>query len=159
VLWDTLLDGRFTNAELRVVIAHELGHLKRQHLWKDVGWYALLAFPGAFIVARVTRRRGGMGAPEAVPLALLAIVVLDLLALPLQNAISRHMEAEADWEALQATRDPAAATALFKRFVSTTLDEPSASTLEYLVLENHPTIEQRIAMAEAWRGYERSNAP
>ena len=97
-----------------------------------------------------------MGAPAAVPLALLAIVVLDLLALPLQNAISRHMEAEADWEALQATRDPAAATALFKRFVSTTLDEPSPSTLEYLVLENHPTIEQRIAMAEAWRAYAKS---
>ena len=158
VLWDTLLDGRFTEPELRVVVAHELGHLKRRHIWKDVGWYALLAFPGAFLVARVVGRRGGMGAPAAVPLALLAIVVLDLLALPLQNAISRHMEAEADWEALQATRDPAAATALFKRFVSTTLDEPSPSTLEYLVLENHPTIEQRIAMAEAWRAYATSTA-
>lgn len=158
VLWDTLLDGRFTDRELRVVIAHELGHLERQHLWKDIGWYALLAFPGAFLIARVTRRRGGMGRPEAVPLALLAIVVLDLLALPLQNAISRHMEAEADWEALQATRDPAAATALFKRFVSTTLDEPASSTWEYLVLENHPTIEQRIAMAEAWRRYATSAA-
>ena len=94
--------------------------------------------------------------PEAVPLALLAIVVLDLLALPLQNAITRHMEAEADWRALQATHDPAAATALFKRFVTTTLDEPDPSTLEYLLLENHPTIAQRIAMAEAWRAYEKS---
>ncbi len=158
VLWDTLLDGRFTDRELRVVIAHELGHLESQHIWKDVGWYALFAFPGAFLVARITRRRGGMGRPEAVPLALLAIVVLDLLALPLQNAITRHMEAEADWRALQATRDPAAATALFKRFVSTTLDEPSPSTWEYLVLENHPTIAQRIAMAEAWRAYATSTA-
>ena len=153
VLWDTLLDGRFTDRELRVVIAHELGHLARQHIWKDVGWYTLFAFPGAFLVGLVTRRRGGMGTPEAVPLALLAIVVLDLLALPLQNAISRHMEAEADWRALQATRDPAAATGLFKRFVPTTLDEPNPSTLEYLLLENHPTIAQRIAMAEAWRAY------
>jgi len=158
VLWDTLLDGRFTEPELRVVVAHELGHLERRHLWKDIGWYALLAFPGAFVVARLTRRRGGMGRPEAVPLALLAIVVLDLLALPLQNAISRHMEAEADWEALQATRDPAAATALFERFVPTTLDEPNPSTWEYLLLENHPTIEQRIAMAEAWSRYATSAA-
>jgi STE24 endopeptidase len=88
-----------------------------------------------------------------VPFALLAIVVLGLLALPLQNAISRHMEAEADWEALQATRDPAGAIALFRRFVPTTLDEPSPSTWEYLLLENHPTIAQRIAMAEAWKRY------
>lgn len=158
VLWDTLLDGRFTDRELRVVVAHELGHLESQHIWKDVGWYALFAFPGAFLIAVFTRRRGGMGKPEAVPLALLAIVVLNLLALPLQNAITRHMEAEADWRALQATRDPAAATALFKRFVSTTLDEPNPSTWEYLMLENHPTIAQRIAMAEAWRAYATSTA-
>ena len=47
-----------------------------------------------------------MGEPEAVPLALLVLVVLGLLALPLQNAISRHMEAEADWLALQTTQRP-----------------------------------------------------
>ena len=92
-----------------------------------------------------------MGDPEAVPLSLLVLVVLSLLALPLQNAISRHLEAEADWSALQTTHDPAAATALFRRFVPTTLDEPNPSTFDYFVLENHPTIMQRIAMAQAWR--------
>jgi len=80
VLFDTLLDGRFTTGELKVVIAHELGHLARNHIWKDVGWYALFAFPGTFLLALVARRRGGMGEPEAVPLALLALVVLQLLA-------------------------------------------------------------------------------
>ena len=35
---------------------------------------------------------------------------LTLVAQPIQNAISRHMEAEADWSALQATRDPVGAT-------------------------------------------------
>jgi STE24 endopeptidase len=158
VLWDTLVDGRFSEAELQVVIAHELGHLERNHIWKEVGWYALFAFPGAFLVARLTRRRGGMGDPEAVPLSLLLLVVLGLLALPLQNAISRHLEAEADWMALRTTHDPAAATALFRRFVPTTLDEPDPSTVDYLLLENHPTIMQRIAMAQAWRRYATSVA-
>ncbi len=127
MLWDTLIDGRFTNRELRVVIAHELGHLARNHIWKEVGWYALFAFPGAYLIARATRRRGGMGTPEAVPLALFVLVVLGLLALPLQNAISRHMEAEADWMALRTTHDPTAAVGLFRRFVPTTLDEPDPS--------------------------------
>jgi len=77
--------------------------------------------------------------------------VLGLLSLPLENAISRHREAEADWIALQTTHDPAAATALFRRFVPTTLDDPSPSTIDYLLLENHPTIMQRLAMAQAWR--------
>jgi len=158
ILFDTIVDGRFTERELEVVLAHELGHLARHHIWKDVGWYALFAFPGAWAIARATRRRGGMGRPAAVPLALLVLVVLNLLALPLQNAISRHMEAEADWMALRTTRDPAAAIALFRRFVPTTLEEPRPSTFDYLVLENHPTLVQRIGMAEAWSSYATSAA-
>lgn len=155
VLWDTLVDGRFGERELDVVVAHELGHLARHHIWKEVGWYALFAFPGAWLIALATRRRGGMARPESVPLALLALVVLGVLATPLENAISRHMEAEADWMALRTTHDPAAAVELFRRFVPTTLAEPSPSTFDYLMLENHPTIAQRIAMADAWRIYVR----
>ena len=92
-----------------------------------------------------------MAQPEAVPLSLFVLVVLTLISQPIQNAISRHMEAEADWSALQATRDPVGATQLFRHFVPTTLDEPNPSTVEYILLENHPTIMQRIAMAQAWR--------
>ena len=33
-------------------------------------WYALFAFPGAYLIARFTRRRGGMASPAAVPLSL-----------------------------------------------------------------------------------------
>ena len=150
VLWDTIVN-EFTPREVTVVIAHELGHLAHNHIWKDVGWYALFAFPGTFLIAWATRRKGGMAQPAAVPFSLLVLVVLNLLALPLQNAISRHMEAEADWSALQATHDPAGATALFRRFVPTTLGEPNASTFEYVMLENHPTIMQRLAMVQAWR--------
>jgi STE24 endopeptidase len=151
VLWDTLVFGPFSDRQVHVVIAHELGHLARDHIWKGVGWYALFAFPGAYLIARGVRRRGGMGAPEAVPLSLLVLVVLSVLATPVNNVISRHREAEADWLALQTTRDPAAAKQLFRQFVPTTLSEPSPGTLEYVALETHPTIMQRIAMAEAWR--------
>jgi STE24 endopeptidase len=151
VIWDTLLDGRFSQGEVAVVIAHELGHVKRQHIRKAIAWYALFAFPGAYLISRVTRRRGGMGEPAAVPLALLVLVVLELAALPLQNTISRHMEAEADWLALQTTRDPRAATALFKSFVPTGLSDPAPPTWEYLLAANHPTIDQRIAMVRAWQ--------
>jgi STE24 endopeptidase len=152
VLWDTLVRD-FTPREITVVLAHELGHLAHNHIWKDIGWYALFAFPGLYLIARATRRKGGMANPQAVPLSLFVLVSLTLIASPLQNAISRHMEAEADWAALQATHDPAGATALFRRFVPTTLSEPNPSSFEYVLLENHPTIMQRIARAEAWRRY------
>jgi STE24 endopeptidase len=158
VVFDTMLDGRFTTGELKVVLAHELGHIARNHIWKDVGWYALFAFPGTFLLSLAVRRRGGMGEPEAIPLALLALVVLQLLALPLQNAISRHMEAEADWMALRTTHDPRDMISLFRRFVPTTLEEPDPSTFGYVTEEDHPTLVQRIAMAEAWKRYATSEA-
>jgi STE24 endopeptidase len=158
VVWDTMLDGRFSERELDVVLAHEFGHLSRNHIWKDVGWYALFAFPGTFLISWAVRRRGGMAVPDAVPLALLVLVVLSLLALPLQNVITRHQEAEADWLALQTTRDPAAARQLFREFVPTTYDEPNPGFLDYVLRENHPTIMQRIAMTEAWGRYATSAA-
>jgi STE24 endopeptidase len=153
ILWDTLVDGRFSDREVTVVIAHELGHLAHDHIWKGVGWYALFAFPGTFLIAQATRRRGGMGRPEAVPLSLLVLVGLTVLGQPIQNVVTRHMEAEADWSSLQATNDPAGATGLFKRFVPTTLSQPSPPTWDYVMLENHPTIMQRIAMVQAWRSH------
>ena len=82
IIWDTLLDSRFADDEVRVVLAHELGHHARDHLPKSLAWYALFAFPGAFLIARATRRRGGMARPEAVPLGLFVLVSLSLLALP-----------------------------------------------------------------------------
>jgi len=152
ILWDTLLDGRFADDEVNVVIAHELGHHAREHIAKGIGWYSLFAFPGAFVIARATRRRGGMRRPEAVPLSLFVLVALSFAALPLQNVITRRMEAEADWVALETTKNPEAAAGLFERFSTTALEDPSPPAWSYLLMQSHPTVEQRIAMAEAWRG-------
>ncbi len=150
ILWDTLLEGPFPDEEVRVVLAHELGHISRDHIWKLVGWYGLFAFPGAFVIARATRRRGGMREAEAVPLALFVLVGLSFLALPLQNAFSRHLEAEADWIALETTRDPDAARALFRSFGTTALADPSPPTWSYVLVETHPPLADRAAMVEAW---------
>ena len=150
ILWDTLLDGRFGDSEVRVVLAHEFAHHSRNHIWKSVAWYALFALPGAYLIALATRRRGGMYSPRAVPLSLLVLVVLQLAALPIQNVITRHLETEADWVALEATRDPAAARALFKHFATTSYSDPSPPTWSYLLIDSHPALIERIAMAEAW---------
>jgi STE24 endopeptidase len=151
VLWDTLLDGRFEDDEVSVVLAHEVGHHARGHIWKSIAWYALFALPGAFLIAWLTRRRGGMYRPEAVPLGLFVLVALSFLALPLQNVITRHLEHEADWQALEATRDPAGAEGLFVGFAETSFGDPSPPTWAYLLMDTHPTLAQRVSMARAWR--------
>jgi STE24 endopeptidase len=150
ILWNTITDRRFDVDEQKVVLAHELTHHARKHLWKGVAWYALFAFPGAFLIARATRRRGGMREPEAVPLSLLVLVVLSLLALPLENAITRRMEREADWGALKLTHDPQAAKGLFEGFTTAAYADPDPPVWDYLLIENHPTIVQRVGLVDLW---------
>jgi STE24 endopeptidase len=151
VLWDTLLDGRFSRGEEDVVIAHELGHVRSRHIVKAIGWTALLVLPTLWLLALALRRRGGLGRPENLPYAFLVLTVVALLSAPIENAVSRRYEAEADWRALNATRDPASTAKLFRSFQRTSLDEPSPPLWDYLWLESHPTLMQRIAMAQRWR--------
>lgn len=151
VLWDTLLDGRFSRAEIDVVIGHELGHVASRHIIKAIGWSALFALPTLYLLELATRRRGGIKDPANVPFALLVLFVVLLITAPVQNAISRRDESEADWHALNAVRNPAAQAALFRQFARTSLEEPDPPLLDYLWLENHPTLMQRIAMAQQWR--------
>jgi STE24 endopeptidase len=151
ILWNTLLDGRFDRAEVRAVIAHELGHIAHHHQLKRVGWLALFLLPAAALVALFTRRRGGLARPEAVPIALLVYVLLQLVTAPLTNIVSRREEAEADWSSLRATRDPAAERALFVNLAKTSLANPDPPTWSYVLDADHPTIVQRIAMVDAWQ--------
>ncbi len=150
VVYDTLLTGGLNERQLETVLAHEFGHQARYHLWKELGWYALFAFPEAFLVAFATRRRGGLFRPESIPVALLVVVLFNLAALPLQNVITRHYEAEADWMSLQTTRDPTAFAAVMRHFGTHDLSNPNPPTWSYILFADHPTLIQRIAMAKAW---------
>jgi STE24 endopeptidase len=155
VFWDTLLDGRFSDREVRFVAAHELGHIARNHLVKGIAWFALFAVPILGLVAWVTERRGGLRDPGNVPLALLVIVAVQLISLPVQNAVSRRYEAEADWTALMATHDPGAARGLFRRFARTGLQDPTPPWWAHVFLDTHPTVLARIEQAAAWRQRDR----
>ncbi|MBD0291723.1 MAG: M48 family metalloprotease [Thermoleophilia bacterium] len=151
VFYDTILDGRFSDRELASVAAHELAHVSRHHLWKGIAWFALLAVPGLALVAWATERRGGLRDPALVPLGLLIALVVSLATLPLQNAVSRRYEAEADWIALRATGDPAGSIGLDRRLAATALADPDPPGWARILLATHPPTIDRIAMAEAYR--------
>ena len=150
VLWNTLADG-FPRRQVRSVVSHEFAHLQHAHIAKSIGWFALFALPAAFIVTLLTRRRGGLGQPAAIPLALLALVVLNLLASPLMSSSSRRYEAEADWAALEATRDPTAMEGLHRRFTEEALTDPDPPGWYHWLFGSHPSGAERVAMARAWR--------
>jgi STE24 endopeptidase len=150
VLWDTLLEEPFDASEQKLVLAHELAHHSQNHLPEGIGWFALFAIPGAFVLMLATRARGGMGTPEAVPLALVVAVLFQFATAPLSNWISRRMEAEADWKALEVTRDRYALEGVMRAFAETSLSDPDPPGWAQLMTGTHPALEDRVAMARAW---------
>ncbi|HXG76891.1 MAG TPA: M48 family metalloprotease, partial [Gaiellaceae bacterium] len=91
-----------------------------------------------------------LGEPAAVPLALLVAFVLQLAATPAANVVSRRLEAEADWRALELTRDPAAFERLLAGFAQTSLRDPDPPRAAQLLLGTHPSLAERAALARAW---------
>jgi Zn-dependent protease with chaperone function len=159
-LYDTLLDGRFTQDEIAAVSAHELGHAARAHTWKGAAWFVLLAVPSLALLAWVLRRRGDPGShegPSLVPLALLVAFALSLVALPAENAVSRRYEAEADWLSLTATEDPQAVAGLIHGLTVASLGDPAPPAWSTVLLGTHPSPVDRVAMAIAYA--ERTGRP
>ena len=150
VFWDTILMEPFDEAQQRSVLAHELAHHSQGHLPEGIGWFAIFAVPGAFLLMLATRHRGGMGAAAAVPLALLVVAVLQLVSAPASNVITRRMEEEADWKALDVTQDPAALQGLMVDLAGASLNDPNPPGWIHLMIGTHPTPEDRVAMAMTW---------
>lgn len=150
VLWDTLLDDDFSRPEVRFVVAHEIAHVAHDDVLHRVGWLALFLFPALGLTAYLTRRRGGLAQPEAIPLAILVLTVTQLIAAPLLNTAYRREEAAADWAALEATREPTAAKSAFRQLAIKSLSNPDPPSWIDGLYGSHPSMLERIAMAEAW---------
>jgi STE24 endopeptidase len=159
ILWDTLLHDGFSRPEIRLVLAHEIGHLAHEDPLKRVGWLGLFLLPTWGLIALFTRRRGGLAQPEAVPIAVLVLVVAQLVAAPLLNVVYRRQEAAADWAALTATHEPATGRALERHLAVKSLTDPEPPGWVYGLFQDHPTIMQRIAMTYAWEGRSAINEP
>jgi STE24 endopeptidase len=155
VLWNTLLGDDFSRAEVRAVLGHEIAHIAHEDPLKLAGWLALFLIPATALIELLTRRRGGLRRPEAVPLALLVLIALQLLATPMFNLRTRRAEASADWSSLEATHEPRAARAMFRRLSTTSHSSPDPPDWTQLLYGSHPTIMQRIEMTYAWEREQR----
>lgn len=157
VVYDTLL-RRAPAAQVRLVVAHELGHAEE----RDVLVGSALAAVGtaAAVVAlslllqsrRLLRRAGARSAadPAVVALVLVLSGVAALLASPLQHLVSRHVEARADVHALDLTADPATFIDMQRRLAIANLSYLDPPLLSYLWFASHPTPPTRIEIAREW---------
>jgi STE24 endopeptidase len=157
VLYDTVLQT-LPDDEIESIVAHELGHVSNDDVLTGTLIGALGAAAGVALLGwllswtPLLRRAGadGPGDPGVIPLVLLLVGVGMLLATPVQNLVSRHIEARADVHALDLTHDPAAFVAMQQRLAETNLAEPSPPAVWQWFFGSHPTTAERVAMAGDW---------
>jgi STE24 endopeptidase len=153
IVADGLLES-YSPEEIESVFAHELGHHVLRHLWKDLVVETAITFLAFFAVKRLFPVLAPWAGVESVadiaglPLLALIFAGVSLLALPLTNAYSRHLEWQADEFALRLTREPGPFISAMRRLASDNLDEMEPSPVIEFLFYTHPSIARRIGLAE-----------
>lgn len=154
VIYDTLLRGS-TPEEAELILAHEMGHWRHDHIYKGIG----LSLIGTLVVLLVAHRavawavageRFGLSGgddPLALVLVLLLVTALNFLSLPIQNAVSRSFEREADVASLTLTDRPDAFVEAEKKLAAANLDDVEPWWGTYYLFYTHPSTLERIGMA------------
>lgn len=146
---DTII--RAPRPQLSALLAHELTHVARLHTLKGTLWFVVLGVPLLLGIATlVERRRGSLASPPAVAAVLALCLLAFTVTLPLQNAISRRYEAEADWGGIRATGDGRGAEQLERRLAIANLSNPDPPRWVVWLLFDHPPVMERIAVARAY---------
>ena len=154
-IWDTFLDGRFTPGQIKVVAAHEFGHVAHRHIWKGLGWSALIYDPRLL-------RRGRLDPPprwdgQARGGAVCAARPRRLR--PADHAVRERglapLRGGGGLVGLEGDSGSARREGVFRKFTLYDLSQPNPPGWSYVWIDDHPTVVQRIAMARAWRSTER----
>jgi len=153
VLYDTLLKS-FARDELRLVVAHELAHVRHSDVRNGL-LYLLVVTPfGLLAVALLTRRLGGDApkpGPAVLPALALSVAIVSAALTVVSNQLSRDVEARADSFALRLTGDPQAFVSFERGIALRNLAEPDPPGWVTFLTATHPPVIDRIGVGEAYR--------
>jgi STE24 endopeptidase len=153
VLYDNLLDD-FSRDETRLVVAHELGHVRYDDVPRGLIWLAIVTPFGLFAASRMTLRlapheeRPG---PAVLPALALSVAVIVFLITTVSNQLSRRVEARADSFSLQLTDEPDAFISFQRRIALKNISDPDPWGWTSFLLGTHPTTADRIGTGVAVR--------
>jgi STE24 endopeptidase len=150
VLFDTLLD-RYNRDEIRVVVAHELSHVRSRDIWRSVLYAAMIAPPLALAVQRLSWEIS----PERGTAATLPVLALSagLLSAPVGVAgkrLSRAIERRADGDSLEWSRSPEAFISFERAIALQNVADLEPPGWVSSLLATHPPTDQRIGAAVSY---------
>ncbi len=153
VLWDTTINN-LDNKEITSIVAHEMGHYLKHHIWKSI----LIGILGTFIILFILNKsanwvlaesRGGFNFKNlynyaSLPLLILLFNLVNFFANPIENGISRYFERQADSYEISITKDRDSAVSAMEKLYKKSLGLPRPSKFYKLWYHSHPPLEERI---------------
>jgi STE24 endopeptidase len=155
VLYDNTLRD-LDQPELRSVVAHELGHVKGDDVWRGIAFVAIAAPLAVLFVqlsstALAERRGEDPRTPAGLPAVVLMLALASFGIGIVGNQLSRRIESRADTFALELTHDPKALIDLQQQLAVTNLADPQPPAALQFLFGTHPTTMERIGAALTYR--------
>jgi STE24 endopeptidase len=155
VLYDTLLAAG-SREEVESIIGHEIGHWMHDHIVQGISLGtagALVAFFAMSVLLRRAGESGRFGFREAHeagawPMILLLAYLGTWIALPIENAVSRHFERQADEAGLDLAGRPEAFIEAERRMVRQNIGNPAPNPFSVWLFASHPPVVERIEAAQ-----------
>lgn len=147
----------WTDDEIAVVVAHELGHCAHQDAWKTMAVDAVLlcvALGAAELARQALAPAFGLpaaGSIAALPFIALVAGLVWIAATPLRHAQSRRHERRADAFALALTGGADAFDAAIRRLGARHLAEERPDRLTRWLFHRHPSVGERLEYARTYR--------
>lgn len=157
-LYDTLVQNN-SESELISILAHEIGHWKYNHNLKGIMLGFLFSLAGFMLIFYCIKKlkveagwsMGEMHSPSMIPLYLLFFIIFSDLTDPIENYLSRMMERNADYYALNVTGDTDAFISSEIRIAKDNRSRLNRHPLSSLFRDSHPMTIERIKMAEMFK--------
>jgi len=158
VLYDTLIQ-QMSHGEIVAVLAHEIGHWKKGHIWKRLLWAELLALGGAWLSFRLLAWPGLPGLLElpydiSLPARMVVLGFASSLVLfplgPFSAWRSRCHEREADRFAADLTGRPQDLASALVKMSAENLSNLFPHPLYAGFYYSHPPVVERVGMLLEW---------
>jgi STE24 endopeptidase len=161
VVWDTTI-AKMTTPQIVYVAGHEMGHYVLNHIWKGLAYGAVglfvLFYLGYRTIDSLLARLGerwqihSLDDWASLPALLLLISVFSFVGAPIDSAISRYIEHQADQYGLEVTHgltpdSNQIAAQSFQILGEVDLDDPDPNPVAVFLFYSHPPIRDRIRFA------------
>ncbi len=157
VLGDNLMEN-MSVPEIESIIAHEVGHYRKRHIWKNIVIGTLEGLVAFFILNLVMRSiftqflsSTSWNLTLFPVLVILAGGISIFLFSPFSNALSRYFEKKADRYALESIKDKKAFMTAMAGLADRNLSNAYPEWWVKLLYYSHPPVGERLAMAEDYK--------